>query len=323
VWHADQNAPAASFGKQQGAAIAVSSLLQRSPPPLPLLLPLLLLLAQVFTLNRRVQAQNRAPDDFPGFIREGFDITIVGEGYQMDPSGCVGAGCLLFMRSSVTRHSGSFMQLSSSTSTSRAQLSAYVRTALFHCSPPSSLHLASACPDAFCAGDLPTSQTQQDIAAVLPHSLLLALHTKQQKAFGTKSSFIQWPARRYMQQQQEHCSPNLEAANMAQLICAAHGPVLDTRLHKMQAEIHSQTHCPHCMLMLRRLIYKDFVLGGGNSPADGQQVVFDYTGYNESGTIVDSSYRKGRAAEVRLGINGLIPGKSMRHMSGCVADVVG
>lgn len=54
-----------------------------------LLRPLQLLLLQVFTLNRRVQAQNRAPDDFPGFIREGFDITIVGEGYQMDPSGYV------------------------------------------------------------------------------------------------------------------------------------------------------------------------------------------------------------------------------------------
>lgn len=61
--------------------------------------------------------------------------------------------------------------------------------------------------------------------------------------------------------------------------------------------------------VLCRLIYKDFVSGGGGSPADGQQVVFDYTGYNESGTIVDSSYRKGRAAEVRLGINGLIPGR--------------
>jgi hypothetical protein len=56
------------------------------------------------------------------------------------------------------------------------------------------------------------------------------------------------------------------------------------------------------------LIFKDFVVGAGSSPVDGQQVVFDYTGYNESGTPIDSSYRKGRAAEVRLGINGLIPG---------------
>lgn len=42
---------------------------------------------QIFSLNRRVQAQNRAPDDFPGFIREGFDVTVVGEGYEMDGNG--------------------------------------------------------------------------------------------------------------------------------------------------------------------------------------------------------------------------------------------
>lgn len=58
-------------------------------------------------------------------------------------------------------------------------------------------------------------------------------------------------------------------------------------------------------------------MGSGSSPVDGQQVVFDYTGYNESGTPIDSSYRKGRAAEVRLGINGLIPG------AGCVGVVLG
>ena len=38
------------------------------------------------------------------------------------------------------------------------------------------------------------------------------------------------------------------------------------------------------------------------------QVVFDYTGYNESASPIDSSYRQGRPAETRLGINGLIPG---------------
>lgn len=41
---------------------------------------------------------------------------------------------------------------------------------------------------------------------------------------------------------------------------------------------------------------------------EGQQVVFDYTGYNESGAAIDSSYRQGRPAETRLGIAGLIPG---------------
>ena len=31
------------------------------------------------------------------------------------------------------------------------------------------------------------------------------------------------------------------------------------------------------------LIYKDFVEGQGELPADGQEVTFDYTAYNESG----------------------------------------
>lgn len=57
-----------------------------------------------------------------------------------------------------------------------------------------------------------------------------------------------------------------------------------------------------------RLIFKDFVIGSGTLPEEGQQVVFDYTAYNESGAVIDSSYRKGRAAETRLGIQGLIPG---------------
>lgn len=56
------------------------------------------------------------------------------------------------------------------------------------------------------------------------------------------------------------------------------------------------------------LIYKDFEVGEGPEPTEGQEVVFDYTGYNESGTVIDSSYRQGRPAQTRLGINGLIPG---------------
>lgn len=44
-------------------------------------------LPQVFALNGRVQAQNRAPIDFPAFIRQGFDITVVGDGYVMDADG--------------------------------------------------------------------------------------------------------------------------------------------------------------------------------------------------------------------------------------------
>jgi hypothetical protein len=49
-----------------------------------------------------------------------------------------------------------------------------------------------------------------------------------------------------------------------------------------------------------------------------QQVVFNYTAYNESGATIDSTYRKDRPAETRLGIGGMIPGfeegiKSMRN----------
>ncbi len=40
------------------------------------------------------------------------------------------------------------------------------------------------------------------------------------------------------------------------------------------------------------------------------QVVFQYTGYNESGSVIDSSFRQGRPAQTRLGINGLIPGEA-------------
>jgi FKBP-type peptidyl-prolyl cis-trans isomerase len=56
------------------------------------------------------------------------------------------------------------------------------------------------------------------------------------------------------------------------------------------------------------LIYKDYKVGEGRPPADGEQVVFQYTAYNESGRLIDSTYRQDRPAEIRMGINGLIPG---------------
>ncbi|DBA67692.1 TPA: hypothetical protein ACH3X2_001284 [Trebouxia sp. C0005] len=64
------------------------------------------------------------------------------------------------------------------------------------------------------------------------------------------------------------------------------------------------------------LIWKDFEEGKGALPQDGQQVTFDYTAYNESGSRIDSTYTKGRPAQTRLGINGLIPGfeKGIRSM---------
>eukprot|EP00884_Botryococcus_braunii_P020321 jgi/Botrbrau1/6973/Bobra.0165s0010.1 len=56
------------------------------------------------------------------------------------------------------------------------------------------------------------------------------------------------------------------------------------------------------------LIYKELESGSGDRPVDGQEVTFNYVAYNESGAIIDSSYRKGRPAQTRLGIRGLIPG---------------
>jgi FKBP-type peptidyl-prolyl cis-trans isomerase len=59
------------------------------------------------------------------------------------------------------------------------------------------------------------------------------------------------------------------------------------------------------------LIYKDYAEGTGNLPEEGQQVTFDYTAYNESAAVIDSSYRKGQPAQTRIGIQGLIPGFEM------------
>lgn len=57
-----------------------------------------------------------------------------------------------------------------------------------------------------------------------------------------------------------------------------------------------------------RLIQKDFEVGQGELPMDGQEVIFTYTGYNESGFVIDTSFKQGRPAQTRLGIAGLIPG---------------
>ena len=37
-------------------------------------------------------------------------------------------------------------------------------------------------------------------------------------------------------------------------------------------------------------------------------MTFNYIAYNESGSTIDSTYRKGVPANTRLGINGMIPG---------------
>jgi len=56
------------------------------------------------------------------------------------------------------------------------------------------------------------------------------------------------------------------------------------------------------------LVYKDFVVGVGDLPVDGQEVTFEYVAYNENGGAIDSTYRKGVPASTRLGIKGMIPG---------------
>eukprot|EP00245_Coleochaete_scutata_P013135 TRINITY_DN524_c0_g1_i1.p1 TRINITY_DN524_c0_g1~~TRINITY_DN524_c0_g1_i1.p1 ORF type:complete len:466 (+),score=75.87 TRINITY_DN524_c0_g1_i1:91-1398(+) len=56
------------------------------------------------------------------------------------------------------------------------------------------------------------------------------------------------------------------------------------------------------------LLYLDIDQGSGVLPVDGQEVVFHYTGYNESGRRVDSSYMQGQPARTRVGIKGMIPG---------------
>jgi hypothetical protein len=46
---------------------------------------------QVLALNKRIQAQNRAPLDFPNFVRNGFDVKVLGDEYKATSSGYVGA----------------------------------------------------------------------------------------------------------------------------------------------------------------------------------------------------------------------------------------
>lgn len=56
------------------------------------------------------------------------------------------------------------------------------------------------------------------------------------------------------------------------------------------------------------LILWDIAVGKGDSPKDGQQVIFHYVGYNESGRRIDSTYLQGTPARIRMGTNGLVPG---------------
>eukprot|EP00239_Pterosperma_sp_CCMP1384_P012515 CAMPEP_0197860748 /NCGR_PEP_ID=MMETSP1438-20131217/36354_1 /TAXON_ID=1461541 /ORGANISM="Pterosperma sp., Strain CCMP1384" /LENGTH=299 /DNA_ID=CAMNT_0043477727 /DNA_START=137 /DNA_END=1039 /DNA_ORIENTATION=- len=59
------------------------------------------------------------------------------------------------------------------------------------------------------------------------------------------------------------------------------------------------------------LIYKDYEVGSGLYPEEGQQVRFHYTAYNENGATIDSTFRQGKPAQTQLGIGGMIPGFEM------------
>ncbi|CAN6218853.1 unnamed protein product [Urochloa humidicola] len=56
------------------------------------------------------------------------------------------------------------------------------------------------------------------------------------------------------------------------------------------------------------LMYEDIKVGTGNSPKDGQQIIFHYVGYNEAGRRIDSTYIQGSPAKIRLGNGTLVPG---------------
>ncbi|XP_039121487.1 peptidyl-prolyl cis-trans isomerase FKBP20-2, chloroplastic isoform X1 [Dioscorea cayenensis subsp. rotundata] len=56
------------------------------------------------------------------------------------------------------------------------------------------------------------------------------------------------------------------------------------------------------------LMYLDIEVGNGDCPRDGQQVIFHYIGYNESGRRIDSTYLQGSPAKIRLGNKALVPG---------------
>ena len=52
------------------------------------------------------------------------------------------------------------------------------------------------------------------------------------------------------------------------------------------------------------LVYKDFEVGAGPTPEDGQEVTFHYVAYNENGGTIDSTYRKNAPASTDWGSTG-------------------
>lgn len=46
-------------------------------------------LLQLMEINRRVHKQNNVPREFPLFVRNGFSIKIIADGYEIAPSGLI------------------------------------------------------------------------------------------------------------------------------------------------------------------------------------------------------------------------------------------
>lgn len=44
---------------------------------------------KVLAINKRVQTQNNAPLGFPNFVRDGYEIIILADGYQESPDGLI------------------------------------------------------------------------------------------------------------------------------------------------------------------------------------------------------------------------------------------
>ncbi len=44
---------------------------------------------QVLAINKRVQTQNKAPLGFPNFVREGYEIIILADGYEENQDGLI------------------------------------------------------------------------------------------------------------------------------------------------------------------------------------------------------------------------------------------
>ena len=40
-------------------------------------------------INKRVQRQNNSPNGFPNFVRQGFDLKVVADGYTKHPDGFI------------------------------------------------------------------------------------------------------------------------------------------------------------------------------------------------------------------------------------------